>query len=70
MERERILIDQSSSQEKRGKRLEERENRLDERVKQFEKQLEGKAYIYSWLIHFSLLIVILVLLIYICFNVQ
>ena len=114
LKREKILIDQSSSQEKREKRLEERENRLDERVKQFdkqkgeqekqlkqdkqkldqykneqderdkrqedrdrrlasqlkEKQLEGKTYIYSWLIHFSLLIVILGLLIYICFNVQ
>ena len=54
-----------NEQDERDKR---QEDRLTSQLK--EKQLEGKTYMYSWLIHFSLLIVILVLLIYICFNVQ
>lgn len=55
-------------QQERDKRQEDRDKRLASQLK--EKQLEGKTYIYSWLIHLSLLIVILGLLIYICFNVQ
>ena len=51
-----------NEQDERDKRQEDRDRRLASQLK--EKQLEGKTYMYSWLIHFSLLIVILVLLIY------